>query len=143
MRMEAEQLISMVTTMRTLTTLCASFLLMLAATFANATDYQYTVTITPPTKYTDGTALDPATDIQEYRIYAVDSGSVITSGIKPSAGTIQVTLTLTQAGCQKVAATAVATNGLESAMSNTAQKCVRIPAAPTLTVGPLVHSGTP
>ena len=101
-------------------------------------DYTYTLTIEPPTQYTDGEPLDPASDLAEYRIYETGSGSLAMGDIAPGPGPITVSFTLTDGECDALAATAVSTDGLESDLSNVVRKCVRIPAAPTIEAGPLL-----
>ena len=103
-----------------------------------AAEYTYTLEIVPPTQYTDGTALDPATDLQEYRIYETGSGSLAMGDITPGPGPVTVSFTLADGDCNALAATAVSTDGLESELSNVVRKCVRIPAAPTIEAGPLL-----
>src|SRR5690606_14517124 len=85
---------------------------------------------TPPTAYTNGDPLDPATDLLGYRIYDSD-GDLLAS---PAAGTQSYALGDLPYGDYTFTATAVATNGQESAMSNAASwSCVdnRVPEAPT------------
>ena len=117
-------------------------LVVLGMTWAERTlaaEYTYTLEIVPPTQYTDGTALDPATDLQEYRIYETGSGSLAMGDIAPGPGPITVSFTLTDGECDALAATAVSTDGLESELSNVVRKCVRIPVAPVIEVGALTQ----
>lgn len=98
-------------------------LLMIAA--AHARDL--TVTWTPPSTFEDGSALDPATDLAEYRFYC-DTTQVYTA---PNIATTIVMTDFRPQPCD-LHATAVAIWGGESGMSNVVAVDGLRPRPPTL-----------
>lgn len=81
---------------------------------------------TNPTQYTDGTALDPATDLKEIRIYCSKDGAQVPVIVVPSPAT-NYTATLST-GTYQCYATAVSVEDQESFASNSV----------TFTVDPLI-----
>ncbi len=81
---------------------------------------------TNPTQYTDGTALDPATDLKEIRIYCSKDGQQVPVIVVPSPAT-NYTATLST-GTYQCYATAVSVEDQESFASNSV----------TFTVDPLI-----
>lgn len=83
-------------------------------------------TWTPPTQFTDGSALDPATDLSAFKFYC---GTTLIGQAMPDATATD--LTIGGAPCA-LTATAVGVNGAESDMSNAVMIDGLAPKPPTL-----------
>jgi len=83
-----------------------------------------TVSWTAPTQYEDGSSL-PTNQIQSYKVYyGQTSGGPYGFSITVGGGLTTATITDLTAGTWYFVATTVATNGLESALSNQVAKTV-------------------
>ena len=103
-------------------------LLIMSVTLAMAYTGTATLTWTPPTTFTDGTPLIPATDISSYKIYSGTSPGIYGTPAIVTGGTTTTYMMTIGTGTTYFALSVVGMNGLESVKSSEVSKTITAPA---------------
>ena len=106
------------------------FAVVMLASVTVAYAYTGTATLkwTPPTTFTDGTTLVPATDLSGFKVYTGTASGVYGTPILITGGTATTYTMSIGSGTTYFSITAVGTTGLESVKSAEVSKTVTVPA---------------